>query len=169
MQMSGLKSITVKHLAFCSQSVLFLIDSHPSVKGSPQVERILQPEFDRLKQTCSKKSTLLQRVRVNATGSAGAFGWHAFQADLHHDGKSLGWNREAQRRSGKSRAFKELDSCPPSQAIKQIAKQLRILTQVLTPVLHEEQMVEICTKAAEIFSEELGSAFLEMIHEFGIC
>ena len=69
----------------------------------------------------------------------------------------------------KSRAFKELDSCPPSQATQQIAKQLRILTQVLTPVLHEEQMVEICTKVAEIFSEELGSAFLEMIHKFGIC
>ena len=69
----------------------------------------------------------------------------------------------------KSRAVRELDSCPPSQATQQIAKQLRILTQVLTPVLHEEQMAEICTKAAEIFSEELASASLEVIHEFGIC
>ena len=62
----------------------------------------------------------------------------------------------------KSRAVRELDSCPPSQATQQIAKQLRILTQVLTPVLHKEQMVEI-------FCEELRSASLEGMHESGIC
>ena len=62
MQVSGLKSITAKHLALCSQSVLFLIHLHPIMteallEGSPHAKRtILQPEFDRLKQVCSNRA-----------------------------------------------------------------------------------------------------------------
>lgn len=57
---------------------------------------------------------------------------------------------------------------PPSQASQQVAKQLRILTQVLTPILHEHQMMDICSNVAEIFGKELGLAFEEMIDEHDI-
>ena len=57
----------------------------------------------------------------------------------------------------------EGESRPPSQAAQQITKQLRILTQVLSPILHEEQMHKICSSVAQIFTQELGNAFQEMI------
>ncbi len=81
----------------------------------------------------------------------------------------IGQLKEEVKHSKTVKVKEVTDACPPSQATQQIAKQLRILTQVLTPILHEEQMAEICTRVAEIFSEELGSAFLEMIQEFGFC
>lgn len=61
--------------------------------------------------------------------------------------------------------IQEKEEVMPSQAAQQIAKQLRILTQVLTPILHTSQMTEICTQVAEIFGEELGIAFHEMIEQ----
>lgn len=52
---------------------------------------------------------------------------------------------------------------PPSQAAQHIAKQLRILTQVLTPILHERQITEICSLVAQIFSDELGLTFRQIV------
>lgn len=59
MQVNGLKSITAKHLALCSQSILFFIDLFPHLSEAllqpcSEVKRtLLRPELDRLKQVCS--------------------------------------------------------------------------------------------------------------------
>lgn len=56
MKQSGLKSITAKHLALCSQSVLLFLSLHEAIhllflKDQSQARRsLLEPEFDRLKQ-----------------------------------------------------------------------------------------------------------------------
>jgi len=56
------------------------------------------------------------------------------------------------------------DKSVPTQSSQQIAKQLRILTQVLTPILHQDQMQKICSKVAEIFGTELGTAFKNILN-----
>lgn len=59
MKQSGLKSITAKHLALCSQSVLLLSHLHNPIRAyllkdqSQASKVILEPELDRLKQVRS--------------------------------------------------------------------------------------------------------------------
>lgn len=65
MKQSGLKSITAKHLALCSQSVLLLSHLHDSIRScllkdqSQGSKVILEPELDRLKQVTSFHSCVI--------------------------------------------------------------------------------------------------------------
>ena len=106
MHVSGLKSITAKHLALCSQSILFFAHLQEHISGEllnacPQAKRtILQPELDRLKQVGSALSGQEKREVVVVVGSVYAFGWDSFKVDWNNEGESADWRRSAQGGNG---------------------------------------------------------------------
>ncbi|GMH40324.1 hypothetical protein BSKO_08228 [Bryopsis sp. KO-2023] len=150
MRQSGLKSITAKHLALCSQCLALFLVLHEPIKSLLLKEQgqsrraILEPELERLKQDLQthldgihaklvaimKERLLLSTRQLSETAPR--------------------WGEDIQDPTG---------VIEPSQTVQQMAKQLQILSRVLTPILLSSQMQEIFSGVAQTFSEVLGPVF----------
>eukprot|EP00210_Caulerpa_lentillifera_P001153 g1110.t1 len=163
MRVSSLKSITAKHLALCSQSILLLLHlQQPFIEallhGLPDAKRtILQPEFDRIRQDLG---THLEGIHSKLVGimedrlNSGVQQMKELFNSLKSDTTSDGVHEE-----------EDALTLNPSQSAQVIAKQLRILTQVLTPLLHEKQLHEIFNRVVSTFVRVLGTVFKDLAIE----
>ncbi|KAK9830219.1 hypothetical protein WJX72_010418 [[Myrmecia] bisecta] len=146
MQVAGLKSITAKHLALSCQCLGALITLHPRLcaaftAGVAQPRRsLLLPEFDRVLQDLTihrgeihSKLVAIMRERLSA---------NVKQLPAIAD------------RWGGAPGPRE-----PSQFAQTNAKQLRILSQVLTPLLLPEELNFIFGRVGALFSKSLADAF----------
>lgn len=160
MRVSSLKSITAKHLALCSQSIVLLLHlQQPFIEalllGLPASKRtILQPEFDRLRQDLS---THLEGIHSKLVG---------IMEDKLNSGiqqmKELFNSLKLGNQTGVETVLN------PSQSAQVIAKNLRILTQVLTPLLHENQLHEIFDRVVTVFVQVLRTVFKDWAIELNL-
>ncbi|CAD7701903.1 unnamed protein product [Ostreobium quekettii] len=155
MRTSGLKSITAKHLALCSQCIYLLRSLHrplaAALLGSEGQSRraILQPDFDRLNQDLITHCDSI----------------HSKLVSIMKERLILSTRQLAS--SAKEWPHKD-DATEPSNIALQIGKQLSTLSQVLVPLLLEEQIIDVFTRVAETFSSVLAESFqsLEPDQEF---
>ncbi|BDA47885.1 probable vacuolar protein sorting-associated protein 54 [Coccomyxa sp. Obi] len=147
---AGLRSITAKHLALAAQCVGAVMALHPSLSAAftgplPAARRaVLLPDFERV----------LQDLRIHRT-------------EIHS--KLVAIMRErlmANLKQLPSIAASWGQGAPgpkqPSQFAQTNAKQLRILSQVLSPLLLDEELHYIFGRVSTLFSKSLADAYARL-------
>ncbi|DBA81853.1 hypothetical protein WJX77_011322 [Trebouxia sp. C0004] len=150
MQVSGLRSITAKHLALSSQCLSAYMALHPLLKPlltatlpAPRLG-LLVPEFDRLLQDLSmhkeeihSKLVAIMRERLATNLKQLPLIATTWAPNSPPDAQQM----------------------PPSNFAQTNAKQLRILSQVLSPILLPADLHSIFGRVAALFSKSLAEAF----------
>lgn len=177
MRTAGLKSISAKHLAVCSQAILMLSAALPFLRVGltsplpPQRQQLLIPEFDHLQQDLvlhveeihGKLVDIMQdRLQMAAKQVVvEAETWGLQQQQQQPLPPPL-----VQASSSPSSLSNETGpgpvdplTLPPSESIKSLAKQLNTLRTVLTPIIQPEEVQFIFGRVASMCSETLAATF----------
>eukprot|EP00891_Asterochloris_glomerata_P002136 jgi/Astpho2/2136/Aster-x1055 len=157
MQVSGLKSITAKHLALSCQCLSALIALHPvlslvlmALVQQPRLG-LLQPEFDRVLQDLTVHRTEIHSKLVAIMRERLATNLKQLPAVADM------WGHQPQ-------GEQELAGPPaPSHFALTSSKQLRILSQVLTPLLLPEECEQIFGRVGLVFSKSLADSFERLL------
>lgn len=171
MRTAGLKSISAKHLAVCSQAILMLSSALPFLRAGltsplpPQRQQLLTPEFDHLQQDLilhveeihGKLVDIMQdRLQMAARQivvEAETWGLQALTST-----SQAATDPSLQSANGSNSATETLN-LPPSESIKSLAKQLNTLRTVLTPIIQQQEVQFIFGRVASLCSETLAATF----------
>ena len=169
MRTAGLKSISAKHLAVCSQAILMLSSALPFLRvglTSPlpaQRQLLLTPEFDHLQQDLvlhveEIHGKLVDIMQDRLQMAARQVVVEAETWGLQAPPSSYDSTRAPSSTNG-SNASTESHNLPPSESIKSLAKQLNTLRTVLTPIIQQQEVQFIFGRVASMCSETLAATF----------
>ncbi|KAJ7546423.1 hypothetical protein O6H91_08G039800 [Diphasiastrum complanatum] len=150
MQVSGLKSITAKHLALASQSISFFYKMIPYIREILSVhipdtrKALLLTEIDRVAQDFRVHRDEIHSKLVQIMKERLLVHLRSFSQIVEE------WNKAD-----------ESDS-QPSHFARSLTKEVGVLHRVLSPLLLEEDVRSIFTRVVTLFHSQLSDAFFKV-------
>ncbi|KAI4370923.1 hypothetical protein MLD38_019215 [Melastoma candidum] len=147
MQVSGLKSITSKHLALTSQVISFIHAMIPEIrcillmKVPDSRKAMLQLEFDRVAQDCKVHRDEIYSKLVQIMRERLLFHLRGLQNVLSNSNKV------------------DIADAQPSEYIRLLTKEVTILVRILTRTLHQADFHLIFRQVVVIFHSQITEAF----------